>query len=266
MKVVCLNAWGGKLYDELVGYLREEAPDVLCLQEVTQTPQARTDWLTYRDGQVALRQRASLFRDLTEALPEHTAMFFPAAQGPLWDGDRPIGSQWGIATFVHRRFPVIAQAQGFVHKRYSPHDFGPHPRSRNAHALTIYDYEQDRAISIAHMHGLRDPSGKHDTPGRRLQAQRLLDLIGSIAGSDAPLIICGDFNVEPESETLRILKAVAPTELVTSRATDGTRTSHYTKQGRYADYMLVNDRVSVLGFAVRSKPEVSDHRPLVLEI
>lgn len=44
-----------------------------------------------------------------------------------------------------------------------------------------------------------------------------------------------------------------------------TRTSHYAKPGRFADYMLVNARVAVRSFSVVTYPEVSDHCPLVLE-
>ena len=80
---MCLNGWGGTLYDRLQSYLREASPDVLCLQEVVHTPAAPKDWLTYRDGDHILPQRANFFRDICEALPEHAAVFCPAAQGVL---------------------------------------------------------------------------------------------------------------------------------------------------------------------------------------
>jgi len=56
------------------------------------------------------------------------------------------------------------------------------------------------------------------------------------------------------------------TDLVTSRGHKDTRTSHYTKEGRYADYMLVTANVDVVGFDVVEQPEVSDHRALLLDI
>ena len=79
-------------------------------------------------------------------------------------------------------------------------------------------------------------------------------------------IVCGDFNVEPASETLAILAEIGLTDLVTSRGFAGTRTSYYPKPGKYADYMLVNSHVEVLHFDVVGEPEVSDHCPLLLEI
>jgi endonuclease/exonuclease/phosphatase family metal-dependent hydrolase len=266
MRIMCLNGWGGKLHEQLIAYVSAEAPDVLCLQEVVHSPATEQDWLTYRDGAHVLPQRANFFRDVARALPHHTAIFCPAAQGVLWEDDRAIASQWGLATFVHTSFPITAQHQGFVHKTFSPHGYGDHPRSRSAHALRLYDYERNRFISIAHMHGLRDLQGKMDTPERKQQAQRLLDIAQAVAGPGDPLIVCGDFNVEPGSETFGILGQAGLVDLVTTRGFAGTRTSQYAKPGKFADYLLVNPRVEVLGFDVVRHPEVSDHCPLLLTV
>lgn len=266
MNVMCLNGWGGTLHEMLVPYLAAARPDVLCLQEVVHSPATERDWLTYRDGDRVLPQRANFFRDVSLALPEHAASFCPAAQGVLWDGDVAIPSQWGLATFVHASLPVIAQAQGFVHKAFSPHGYGDHPRSRSAHAVRLYDDRRDRPVGIAHMHGLRDLRGKMDTPERADQARRLLDLSNRVAEAGDLRVICGDCNVEPDSETLAILGAAGFTELVTTFGFEGTRSSHYGKPGRFADHLLVSRVEDVAGFAVVSAPEVSDHCPLVLEL
>jgi endonuclease/exonuclease/phosphatase family metal-dependent hydrolase len=266
MKVMSLNGWGGKLHEGLVAYVSAAQPDVLCLQEVVHTPGAHRDWLTYRDGDHVLPQRANFFRDVSAALPDHVATFCPAAQGVLWDGETASPSQWGLATFVHGSLPVIAQAQGFVHKTFSPDGYGDHPRSRSAHAVRLYDYAGQRTVSITHMHGLRDLSGKMDTPERATQARRLLELSGRVSQAEDIRIICGDFNVEPDSETLGLLQSNGFTELVGAGGFDGTRTSHYAKPGRFADYMLVNRMDVVAAFGVVHDPEGSDHCPLVLEL
>lgn len=266
MKIMCLNAWGGKLHDALLPYLADTAPDVLCLQEVIHSPASPKDQLTYRDGDHVLPQRANLFRDVCTALPDHVATFCPAAQGILWDGDRAIPSQWGLATFVHRAHPVIGQVQGFVHKDYSPVGYDDHPRSRSAHGVRVWDYAKGRAVSVTHMHGLRDLNGKMDTPARAAQARSLRDLARTLAGPDDLSVLCGDFNVEPNSETLAILAQAGMVELVTARGFPGTRNSHYKKPGRFADYMLVSGEAAVTGFDVVYDPEVSDHCPLILDL
>lgn len=266
MKIMCLNGWGGKLYDELLPYLETASPDILCLQEVIQCPGSGEEWLTYRDGDHILPQRANFFRDVSHVLPDHLAIFCPAAQGVLWDEDKPVPLQWGLATFVHRSFPVIGQVQGFVHKDYSPVGYGDHPRSRCAHGVRVYDYTSDRTVSVTHMHGLRDPDGKMDTIERKEQARKLLDLSRRVSEPGDVVIVCGDFNVEPESETLAILAEGGLIELVTGRGFESTRSKHYKKPGRFADYMLINREEVVKSFDVIRDPEVSDHCPLLLEV
>ena len=266
MRIMCLNGWGGTLHDKIVPYLAESAPDILCLQEVIRTPGCNHGWLTYRDGHHILPQRADFFCDIADVLPDHVGIFCPAVQGVLWHEDQPFPSQSGLATFVHKSYPIISQIQKFVHLDYSPHGYGEHPRPRNAHGVRIYDYQQERSVSITHMHGLRDMRGKMDTPERAAQTRRLLDCSSLISEPDDAVIICGDFNVEPQSETLEILRDAGMSELVTGRGFDGTRNSYYQKPGRFADYMMVNDKVEVLDFQVVSDPEVSDHCPLILEI
>lgn len=265
MKLVCLNGWGGKLHAPLAEYVKAERPDVLCLQEVVHSPASDLDWLTYRDGDHVLPQRANFFGDICAALPDHIATFCPAAQGVLWDGNRAVPSQWGLASFIHKRLVVIAQAQGFVHGTYGVDGYGAHPRSRSAHAFRVWDYEAGRAVTMAHMHGLRDLAGKHDTPARAAQAHRFAALAEQVAQPDDALILCGDFNVEAGSETLDILRRLAPHELVTQGGHNGTRTASYTKPGKFADYLMVNDAVGPHSFKVLRDPEVSDHCPLVLE-
>ncbi|MEP5762864.1 MAG: endonuclease/exonuclease/phosphatase family protein [Litoreibacter sp.] len=266
MEIMCLNGWGGKLHEDLLPYVQAAAPDILCLQEVVHTPTSENDWLTYRDCDHVLSQRANFFRDVSTALPDHVATFCPAARGVLWDQDQSIPSQWGLATFVHKSVPIVGQIQGFVHKAYSPNGYGDHPRSRSAHGVRVCDYSSDRFLSVTHMHGLRDLNGKMDTPERTEQAKRLLDLSQNVSAPEDIAVICGDFNVEPNSETLRILAAAGFSELVTGRNFTGTRNSRYKKPGRFADYLLINDVDAVKGFDVVYDPVVSDHCPLVLTL
>lgn len=266
MRVMSLNGWGGKLHEPLIAYLAAAVPDVLCLQEVVHSPATAEAWLTYRDGDHVLPQRANFFLDVARALPDHVATFCPAAQGVLWDGNRALPSQWGLATYVHTSLPVVGQAQGFVHKDFSPDGYGDHPRSRSAHVVRVHDPDRGRFVTVAHMHGLRDLAGKADTPERALQARRLAQLVSSVAMPGEPLVVCGDFNVEPGSETFGILAGLGLEDLVTGRDFAGTRTSLYAKPGRFADYMLVNRHVDVVAFDVVRNPEVSDHCPLLLEM
>lgn len=265
MKILSLNVWGGMVHAPLIDYLAAVDADIYCLQEVPRTPASRADWLVYRDRGVELQQRANLFEEIGAALPTHDGIFAPAARGDLFDGDTVVPSMFGLATFVRKSLAVPEQALGFVHGTYSPHGFGPHPRARNAHCLRLSDSHGD-LLTVAHMHGLRDVAGKGDTTERKAQAERLAELIGRIWQPGERLVVCGDFNVLPDSATFDVLGRLGLTDLVTGRGFTDTRTSLYAKPGRYADCMLVTSEVDVCHFDVVAAPEVSDHRPLLLEI
>lgn len=266
MKILSLNICGGMLHGPLLSYLEAVDADVLCLQEVARAPSARTPWLTYRDGAVELQQRAHLYEEIAAVLPRHDGFFCPTARGELYDGKVSCWQEFGLATFVRKGIPIIGQALDFIHGRYSHHGFGEHPRARNAHAVRLFDEHAGTAVTIVQLHGLRDPSGKGDSPERRAQAKALLALIDRLHHQDERLLVCGDFNLLPDSETFRLLGERGLADLVTGRGFTDTRTSLYTKQGRYADYMLVTPNVTVHGFDVVTEPEVSDHRALLAEI
>ncbi|MGD9509193.1 MAG: endonuclease/exonuclease/phosphatase family protein [Geminicoccaceae bacterium] len=265
MRILSLNCWGGRVGVSLVDYLRSAQADLLCLQEVVHAPGCPQEWLDYREGGIELPQRANLFQEIVEALPSHVGLFCPAARGDLFDGDRAVATEWGLATFVRRELVVIGQAQGFVHGDYAAGSWGPHPRGRNAHVVRIFDFTTRHAVTVAHMHGLRDPAGKADTAARLVQADRFAALVRAVAGPDEPVIACGDLNVLPGSATFARLGTLGLRDLVTARGETDTRTSLYRKQPRWADYLLVNGRVRVERFEVVAEPEVSDHRPLLLD-
>lgn len=266
MRIMSVNAWGGTLAERLLPWLAAEQPDVLAIQEVGHSPQTDKPVLTYRDGDHVLPQRTNLFADLCAILPDHVGLYCPSSQGELWDGDVAIPSQYGIATFVHKDLVIVGQAQNFIHGAYSPHGYGAHPRPRGAHTVRLYDPKGRRFISVTNIHGLRDLAGKMDTPARQAQADKILALSRQASEPGDTTIICGDFNVEPQSHTLALLAEAGFVELVTNRNFTSTRTSLYTKPGRFADYMLVSDDSAVRSFDVVYEPEVSDHCPLVLEI
>jgi endonuclease/exonuclease/phosphatase family metal-dependent hydrolase len=271
LRLISLNAWGGHLHAPLIDYLRQSDPDVLCLQEVTRSPDAispyaMSDWLVYRDGDFELPQRASLYHDVRGVLPGHEAMFAPVARGPLFEGIREVTCEFGLGTFVRGSLPIVGQSLGFVHGEFSAHGWAEHPRPRNAHGIRVFRDDTGSTVTIVQMHGLRDLAGKGDTPARLAQAHALVALVKGLRQPGEGLIVCGDLNLLPDSETFAILAELGLTDLVTTRGFTDTRTSWYPKDGRYADYLLVTPEVTVETFDVVATPEVSDHRALLLEI
>lgn len=266
MRIISLNAWGGSVHAPLIDYLAHAEADVFCLQEVIRSAPDTPEWLEYRDGGTRLAQRARLYDEIAAVLPDHDGYFSPFARGDLFHGEILFPSEFGIATFVRRSYPVIGQAADFIHGRFSPDGWGEHPRSRNAHCIRLFDYAGGFSVTIAQLHGLRDPAGKGDIPARHAQADALVELIERVWPGDERLVVCGDFNVLPDSVSFEKLGRLGLNDLVTSRGFTDTRTSLYPKEGRFADYMLVTPEVVVERFEVVEQPEVSDHRALLIEL
>ena len=62
------------------------------------------------------------------------------------------------------------------------------------------------------------------------------------------------------------LKKAGFVDLVTTRNWPATRTTLYTKPGRFADYVLIDDPFRIVDFSVVYEPEVYDHCPLALTL
>lgn len=259
-----MNAWGGALADELLPWLADCAADVLCLQEVTRTP-GLTGWTRFDDGDRTLPQRANLFGDARAVLPRHQAFFLTSDSGPVTDGAGARHRQdFGVATMVAERLPVVGVDSAFVHGTFVEHvEWTVADRPRVALAVGVVGRTAGRRLWVVQVHGLRDPAGKSDTPARLAQAARLTELVQRVRDPDDLVAVCGDFNLLPGSATFDVLGGIGLTDLV---GTADTRTSHYPKPVRHANYLLVSDVTAVERFQILQEPEVSDHRVLVLDV
>ncbi len=112
----------------------------------------------------------------------------------------------------------------------------------------------------ATIHGLWNGKGKTDTEDRILQSQRIKKFMSTIHN---PIILCGDFNLHPETDSLKMLDENMANLIKTHNITS-TRSQYYPKEEKFADYILVSSDIKVKEFKVMQEP-VSDHLPLWLE-
>lgn len=86
----------------------------------------------------------------------------------------------------------------YLGRAYIALGFGP-THSRNLQWLECS--LNDKSYTIVNVHGLGNGKGKTDCPERLLQSQRIREFINSLHTSK---IVCGDFNLRPDTEILKL--------------------------------------------------------------
>lgn len=120
----------------------------------------------------------------------------------------------------------------------------------------------DKYISILNFHGLWTGKGKDDTEDRINQSQNIIDFIKTLNGE---VVLCGDFNLLPETKSIKIIENSGLRNLIKEYSIQSTRTSYYTKPIKFADYTFVSKGVEVKSFEIMPD-EVSDHSAMKLVI
>jgi endonuclease/exonuclease/phosphatase family metal-dependent hydrolase len=243
MKLITLNIWGGALTGPLLDFLRatRNRTDIYCFQEV------------YRNatGKFSYHPRNyEVFDDLVANLPDHAAYYHPSH-----------GEIWGPAMFIKKPLDPVSIEDHFVvgSRGTTPQD--PLFESRNIQVAT-FEKEPGAKFTVVNFHGLWNGKDKDDSPERLSQSQRILDAIRMIKHD---LIICGDFNLNPHTESIGMFERRGFRNLIKEYGVTSTRTSHYSKEySKFADYILVSPDVEVKNLRVLPE-EVSDHAALELE-
>lgn len=121
-------------------------------------------------------------------------------------------------------------------------------------------------LYVCNVHGKSRPVEKLDTPGRLAFSKGLIDFF---ADKDAPVVIGGDFNLLPETDSVRMFERAGYRDLIRGFDIDTTRNrlvwDRYPVKMYYSDYVFLSDKVQLVDFSV-PKNEVSDHLPMLLQI
>lgn len=257
MKVISLNTWGGRagLRDLLTFFETYADVDIFCLQEVWNGGEEMVGKIG--GGVPIVGVDPQLLEHIASVLPEHTPFF-----------RSHFHEYFGLAMFVRTSLKVQFEEEHSIYREtgyISDIDVGD--QARILHAVELAGVG---APVVAHLHGLWQPmspevvavtDGKQDNADRLEQSKRILAFVAS---RKTPLVLLGDFNLLPDSESIAMLEHAGLRNLVREYGITSTRTRHYTKPGRFADYAFVTEGVTVREFKVLPD-EVSDHAPLYLE-
>ncbi len=253
MKLITLNTWGGRAgRDLLLSFFPkyEQETDVFCLQEIWSAPHDHLEGYStagkpLTNADVATR----IMQDICGTLSNFKEYFRPH-----------FTDHYGIMTMVNKKIRVQDEGEVYVHKEkgYFPKDdLGKH--ARNIQWLKL---ENDgKLFAIINFHGLWNGQGKGDSDDRILQSQNIINFLKTIQGE---YILCGDFNLLPDTQSLKMFEEFGLRNLIKEYGITSTRTSFYKPEVRYADYVFVSPGVKVNDFRVLPD-EVSDHNALMLD-
>ena len=253
MKIISLNTWGGLAGKEklLEFFERHTDVDIFCLQEIWSAPYEHLEGVAM--GPIELQNDKIMtygLQEISKVLSDHIAYFRPHHL-----------ENYGLLMLVKKNLKVLEEGEIFVYKEkgYVHKDnIGSH--ARNIQYVTV---ETDTGLrTVINFHGLWNGQGKDDSEDRLLQSDNIIKFMKNISN---PIVLCGDFNLLPETESLKKLENFSLRNLIKEYGITSTRTSYYTKPHKFADYTLVSKGIEIKNFKVLPD-EVSDHSPMYIEI
>lgn len=242
MKLLQLNTWSCKLAPEIVKLLDEESPDIVTFQEAVSTT---------HDGKI-LDTIDSVFDEhpfssrYYAPLVEFAFMHHQASRGNL----------------IASNLPFTAQSQLWTHGSlatdFDYEDSGGYNVARNIVHIT-HKLDNGTPLHFLTLHGYHLKEHKLGNEETLRACQMLVDYVHSLEGG---IIVTGDFNLAPESESIQLVNRSLHNLSVEYGLT--TTRNHLTTKREVCDYIFVNDHINVSAFLM-SDMIVSDHNALTLE-
>lgn len=243
IRLISLNTWGGQLREELRAFIERERDntDIFCFQEIFDNA------INYRKvlGDVDI----DTYKTLQALLPQHKSYYAPSQ-----DQDE------GLAIFVKPWIEPKEVGSIFVHRHLNSM-VGDDGTTIGRNIQFLQFIQDEKEYTVINFHGLWNGGGKGDSPDRLTQSRNVRKIIDGLTSRRNILI--GDFNLEPQTESVKILEEGMRNLIKESGATS-TRTKYYQKPVKFADYAIVTNEIEVIKFEVMAD-EVSDHSPLLLE-
>ena len=245
MRLITLNIWCGKnfLLGSLIDFLKtnSKSTDVFCFQEVLDNEKGINS-VVFRDG------TEDVVAQIRAALPDFVG--YSAI---------PQVNERGLATFIKKDWKVDSIEDQYVYgTKNSMSDDSWFTIGINMLYTKISKGEK---FNIWNLHGAFVKPDKKDYPKTIEQSNNIKKIISGVNGKR---ILCGDFNLDPDTESVRILESIPLKNLVIDYGITNTRSKYYELPARFADYIMPSEEVNVKDFKVL-QDEVSDHLPLLLD-
>lgn len=240
MKLLQLNLWGGRLEPQILKIMRDEQPDILCLQEAIDLPGGR----------------GALFvpiESIQEAIgADYTFM------SPVFSMNY-MGRKASFGNCIISKYPILKSETIFTAKEYiADFDLLKHDANMRNLQIATVKLPDGSELNILNHHGHHDRQHKDGGDETMRQCKIIADKIRSL---DGRIIMAGDFNLSPYSESLEQINEVISNLAIEAKLiTTRTPLTHKTE---VCDYIFANDKIEVESFETLDEV-VSDHKALVV--
>ncbi len=267
MKIISLNCLGGIVFKPLLAFIKKHGTDtdVFCFQEMHSSEDPNIKNL--KDG-----WRLNLLQEIQKILPDFKTHFAPTQDDYEVEPNYPGQSQLGTAIFYKKNLSITDKGDFFIYNKRNNYVLGDWS-TLGHNAVYIKIKTDDGPVVVCTLHGNSQPANKLDSPLRIKQSKTVLDFLKT---EKAEKIVIGDFNLFPETKSIKMFEEAGFRNLVVEYGIKTTRGSHMRKlfpeyeHGEYgfqefADYAFVTPDIVVNSFEVPDVP-ISDHLPLILEV
>jgi endonuclease/exonuclease/phosphatase family metal-dependent hydrolase len=262
MKLLSLNV---ALFEEnnekLAAFIQSQQADFLCLQEVTKRvdTSARTELISKDVIDASSAELRHSFFAPVWVLSKFQKANFHGKE--LFEFD--LGGNAEFGNYTKAKYSIVKGQNVFVQNHFSyVTDWSNWPEE-DYRGFQVTDLiVEGKELRLINYHGIwsKDKKGTDRT-------KKACEVIADYGRkTNGAVIICGDFNLFPDTESIEILNAqfrnLCNDYSINSTRPESNELSNLSRN--VVDYMFVNDRVDVRDFQVLPS-DVSDHLPLVLE-
>ena len=240
MKLIQLNAWGGRLENQLLNFIESENANFVCLQEIISIAGGNGGFFTPL-GRV---QKALDYKDCFMS-PVFTFSFMRRKAS--------FGNAVLSDTKFEKKTELFTNLKHNINFDFDEDDYNV----RNLQHVVIPIAGQD--LNLLNHHGHHIPEHKDGNAETMRQMKQIGEYIDQLKG---PVILTGDFNLSPESTSLQQINNRL-TNLPLKYKFKTTRTP-LTHKKEVCDYIFVSDEIRVNNFYA-SEEIASDHQALILE-
>lgn len=239
MKVLQLNSWSCNLAPAISELLNREQPDIVSLQEVISTD---------KTGKIL-----QSLEEILEKSPYEYVYYAPLVEFKFMHGTAQRGN--AILSKYPFEFTETFWTKGEFQEDFD-YSIG-YNAARGVACATIQTPAGN--VNVLSVHGYHVKEHKNGNEETLAACKMIADYGDNVEG---PVIIAGDFNLVPESESMKVFDDNY-VNLCTKNNVLTTR-NHLTTKSETCDYILTKD-LSVDSFSVL-EDEVSDHKALIANV